>query len=70
MNRSHADTAVPLHRRLPASIMPFTPHLPIDDVLPAVAAALETCCIAVLVAPPGAGKTTRVPLVLLEQTWG
>ena len=69
MNRSHADTAVPLHRPSPASIMPFTPHLPIDDVLPAVATALAARCTAVLVAPPGAGKTTRVPLVLLEQTW-
>ncbi len=69
MNRSHADTAVPLHQRSPASIMPFTPHLPIDDVLPAVAAAFAAFTAAVLVAPPGAGKTTRVPLALLEQPW-
>ncbi len=69
MNRSHAGTAVPLHQRLLASIMPFTPHLPIDDVLPSVAAALEASTVAVLVAPPGAGKTTRVPLALLEQPW-
>ena len=69
MNRSHADTAVPLQRPAPASIMPFAPHLPIDDVLPAVVAAFETGTTAVLVAPPGAGKTTRVPLALLDQSW-
>ena len=69
MNRSHADTAVPLHGDAPASIMPFAPHLPIDDVLPAVVAAFETGTTAVLVAPPGAGKTTRVPLALLDQPW-
>ena len=69
MNRSHADTAVPLQRPAPASIMPFAPHLPIDDVLPAVVAAFEMGTTAVLVAPPGAGKTTRVPLALLDQSW-
>ncbi len=69
MNRSHADTAVPLHGGAPASIMPFAPHLPIDDVLPAVVAAFATGTTAVLVAPPGAGKTTRVPLALLDQPW-
>src|SRR5690348_12489542 len=48
---------------------PFEPPLPIDEVLPALTAALETRDAAVLVAPPGAGKTTRVPLVLAEQAW-
>ncbi len=43
--------------------------LPIDDVLPDVLAALEGCARGVLVAPPGAGKTTRVPLALLEARW-
>ncbi len=43
--------------------------LPIDDVLPAVHEALATRAVAVLEAPPGAGKTTRVPLSLLGQTW-
>ena len=43
--------------------------LPIDDVLPDVLAALEECARGVLVAPPGAGKTTRVPLALLEARW-
>ncbi|MBB5223117.1 ATP-dependent helicase HrpB [Amaricoccus macauensis] len=39
--------------------------LPIEPVLPALVAALEGGA-AVLQAPPGAGKTTRVPLALLE----
>jgi ATP-dependent helicase HrpB len=44
--------------------------LPIDDVLPALCAALATCGQAVLQAPPGAGKTTRVPLALLPRIAG
>jgi ATP-dependent helicase HrpB len=44
-------------------------HLPIDDVLAELRAALATRTAAVLVAPPGAGKTTRVPLALLEEPW-
>ncbi|HEY1783263.1 MAG TPA: ATP-dependent helicase HrpB [Roseiarcus sp.] len=43
--------------------------LPIDDALPALRAALSTHPGAVLVAPPGAGKTTRVPLALLGEPW-
>ncbi|WP_292527802.1 ATP-dependent helicase HrpB [Methylocystis sp.] len=43
--------------------------LPIDDVLPAIRAALEASCNLVVVAPPGAGKTTRVPLELLDAGW-
>ena len=38
------------------------PRLPVSDVLPQLAAALEAGRNAVLVAPPGAGKTTLVPL--------
>ena len=45
----------------------FAEPLPIDDVLPDLARALATGTRAVLVAPPGAGKTTRVPLALLDQ---
>ena len=41
--------------------------LPIEPVLPELWAALETRGLAVLQAPPGAGKTTRVPLYLLER---
>ncbi len=43
--------------------------LPIDDVMPAVLAALADVGQAVLQAPPGAGKTTRVPLALLDAPW-
>ncbi|MDO9525067.1 MAG: ATP-dependent helicase HrpB, partial [Gemmobacter sp.] len=39
--------------------------LPIDDILPQLTAALTAHGVAVLQAPPGAGKTTRVPLALL-----
>jgi ATP-dependent helicase HrpB len=45
------------------------PPLPIDAVLPALKAALERGPYAVLVAAPGAGKTTRVPLALLDAPW-
>lgn len=40
--------------------------LPIDDVIPALMDALSDGGRAVLQAPPGAGKTTRVPLAMLE----
>ncbi|VVM49260.1 hypothetical protein PS645_00672 [Pseudomonas fluorescens] len=43
--------------------------LPIDDVLPALRDALAIRHEAVLEAPPGAGKTTRVPLALLNEPW-
>src|SRR5689334_1186892 len=43
--------------------------LPIDVVLDDVREALRTSSGAVLQAPPGAGKTTRVPLVLLDEPW-
>jgi ATP-dependent helicase HrpB len=43
--------------------------LPIDPALPELTAALRAGDAAVLVAPPGAGKTTRVPLVLAAEPW-
>ena len=43
--------------------------LPIDGLLPALCQALVSRDEAVLEAPPGAGKTTRVPLALLTQPW-
>ncbi|WP_125257111.1 ATP-dependent helicase HrpB [Brevundimonas fluminis] len=44
-------------------------RLPIHDVLSELTAALEASNVAVLAAPPGAGKTTVVPLTLLEAPW-
>src|SRR5438270_12194870 len=49
--------------------MDFAEPLPIDAALPELTAALRTENAAVLVAPPGAGKTTRVPLVLAGEPW-
>lgn len=49
--------------------MQFTEPLPIDDVLANLAATLAHRASAVLVAPPGAGKTTRVPLALMDEPW-
>ncbi|MEQ9346640.1 MAG: ATP-dependent helicase HrpB [Thalassospira sp.] len=45
------------------------PALPIDAVLPDLCSALENGTNAVLQAPPGAGKTTKVPLALLDAAW-
>ena len=45
------------------------PSLPIDAVLSDLCSALETGTNAVLQAPPGAGKTTKVPLALLDAAW-
>jgi ATP-dependent helicase HrpB len=47
----------------------FSTPLPIDDALPRLVDAFARNNVAVLVAPPGAGKTTRVPLVLLDEAW-
>src|SRR5580704_14575726 len=53
-------------RNLPRS---FDTPLPIDAVLDELAQTLAARNAAVLVAPPGAGKTTRVPLALLDAPW-
>ena len=53
-------------RNLPRS---FDTPLPIDAVLDDLARTLVSHSVAVLVAPPGAGKTTRVPLALLHAPW-
>ncbi len=47
----------------------FGSALPIDEASPRITSALQNNNAAVLVAPPGAGKTTRVPLVLFEESW-
>lgn len=43
--------------------------LPVFETLPTLNAALAEQGTAVLVAPPGAGKTTAVPLALLDESW-
>src|SRR5512135_2861842 len=43
--------------------------LPITPLLPSIRATLAAHHRAVLVAPPGAGKTTAVPLALIDATW-
>ena len=45
---------------------PALPTLPILEALPALRAALAAGPAAVLEAPPGAGKSTVVPLALLD----
>jgi ATP-dependent helicase HrpB len=45
------------------------PDLPIRECIDSLRAALAAHAAAVLVAPPGAGKTTIVPLALLESEW-
>ena len=42
---------------------------PVDDIIPELKAALASRPSAILVAEPGAGKTTRVPLALLDEAW-
>src|SRR5947209_17165888 len=44
-------------------------NLPVDAVLPDLLAALRSSTRALLVAPPGAGKTTRVAPALLGEKW-
>ena len=50
-------------------IREFATPLPIDAVLDELGRTLGAHNTAVLVAPPGAGKTTRVPLALLDAPW-
>ncbi|MEX3011117.1 ATP-dependent helicase HrpB [Hoeflea sp. TYP-13] len=45
------------------------PELPVSDAVPALMTALDENRSAVLAAPPGAGKTTLVPLHLLSAGW-
>ena len=48
---------------------PSNAAFPVDEVLPALRDALRARNAAVLVAQPGAGKTTRVPIALLNEPW-
>ncbi len=47
----------------------MSPDLPVRDVLPALKEKLKAHAIAILQTPPGAGKSTLVPLELLEEPW-
>ena len=49
--------------------MNFATPLPIDAILDDLRETLTAHTSAVLVAPPGAGKTTRVPLALMDESW-
>jgi ATP-dependent helicase HrpB len=65
-----SSVAPHFHDPLPGPpLLSDAPRLPVDDVLPALLDALGRSGSAVLVAPPGAGKTTRVPLALLDADW-
>ncbi len=48
---------------------PDKPGLPVEEALPQLAGALSARRDAILCAPPGSGKTTRVPLALMNQPW-
>ncbi len=49
--------------------MTSTTSFPIDPILPSISNVLKRGTCAVIHAPPGAGKTTRVPLELLDAPW-
>ncbi len=49
--------------------MSTAPEFPISPLLPEIVASLEATPRLVLEAPPGAGKTTQVPLALLQAPW-
>ena len=54
---------------MPDAARPPLPDLPVAETFDALREALATRRRAVLVAPPGAGKTTLVPLALLDEPW-
>src|SRR6185312_14187017 len=66
----YGRTAGTLHPPpMPSILPPSAATLPVTEALPALLLALEQRSNAVLVAPPGAGKTTLVPLALLDAPW-
>ncbi len=50
-------------------LVPQLPDLPICELLPALTHALDNTQAVVLEAPPGAGKSTVIPLALLSASW-
>ncbi len=62
--------AMPLWRNVAAmGSRPLPADLPIAPLLPSLRASLRAQPSVVLQAPPGAGKTTLVPLALLDEDW-
>lgn len=49
--------------------VPTLPDLPVKEIIPTLLESLEKSNRAILEAPPGAGKTTLVPLALLGASW-
>jgi ATP-dependent helicase HrpB len=69
-DRAEYRATVAKRERFPDTAgMKFAEPLPIDAILDEVRTALAARASAVLVAPPGAGKTTRVPLALMDEGW-
>ncbi|CAM1634915.1 C-terminal domain-like [Bartonella choladocola] len=62
----HKDVPIVIHK---ACMNQDQQNLPVNEALPALDQALQNNNKAILVAPPGAGKTTLVPLHLLKQDW-
>lgn len=60
---SGQDAAVPIPPPMSGE------RLPVDEILPSLCQALAGHAAVVLQAPPGAGKTTHVPLALLKEPW-
>ena len=43
--------------------------LPVDSIIPQIRAAFASCHTVIVQAPPGSGKSTRIPLSLLDSSW-
>jgi ATP-dependent helicase HrpB len=60
---------MPLGYRTAPVTLPKLPDLPINEALPALREALNSRTAVLIEAPPGAGKSTLVPIALLHQPW-
>jgi ATP-dependent helicase HrpB len=60
---------MPLGYRSAAVKTPLLPDLPINEALPALREALNARTAVLIEAPPGAGKSTIVPIALLREPW-
>jgi ATP-dependent RNA helicase HrpB len=60
---------MPLGYRTAPVTLPKLPDLPINEALPALREALCARTAVLIEAPPGAGKSTIVPIALLQQPW-